>query len=259
MPYTVKQLAQLAGVTARTLRFYDKVGLLSPAERQDKNGYRQYGEKELIRLQQILFYRELDFPLEDIKSMIDSPTFDVKESLTYQKRLITLKKRRLEKIISSIDATIKSMDNNQTPTDRDIYGDWATDEEIASYKKEAKERWGETDAYKQSAERTKNYTKADWAKLREDGDKFMKLAAETAPKGATSPEFQALIAQHYNSLRTFYEPNLTMYRGLANMYVDDPRFTKYYEKYAPGLAQVFKEAMLYFCDQEEAKAKKSGE
>lgn len=250
MAYTVNQLAKLAGITPRTLRFYDKAGLLSPAGHH-ANGYRHYGDKEMIRLQQILFFRELDFPLGEIKSMLESPTFDVKESLAYQKRLLTLKKRRLEKIISSIDATVRTMQNNQQPTDRDIYGDWATDEEIASYKKEAKERWGNTDAYKQTQERTKHYTKEDWAKLRDDGDKFMKSVVAVMAKGPTSPEMQEKIAQHYNSLRTFYEPNLEMYRGLANMYVADPRFTKYYEKYAPGLAEFFKEAMLYWVDHQE--------
>ncbi len=121
------------------------------------------------------------------------------------------------------------------------------------YAAEAKQRWGHTDAYRQSQERLKKMTKADIQKLTRDADAFMKHLASKMSEGATSPAMQALIAQHYEALRTWYEPNLTMYRGLANMYVDDPRFTAYYEKYKPGLAKIFSEAMIHYADQHDPK------
>ena len=144
MSYTVRQLADLSGVTPRTLRFYDQQGLLSPSLR-GKNGYRYYGREELVRLQQILFYRELDYPLDEIKKMMDHPKFDAVESLGVQKRLLDLKQRRLQKIIRTIDDTIASMKNDAPPADRDMYGSLST-EESEAHKKEAKERWGHADA-----------------------------------------------------------------------------------------------------------------
>jgi truncated hemoglobin YjbI len=130
------------------------------------------------------------------------------------------------------------------------------EETIKQYADEVKERWGNTEAYKQSMERAAKMTKADYEKYKQDSDTFMKKVAATMDKGATSPEFQALIAEHFKSLSTWYEPNFEMYRGLAKMYVDDPRFTAYYENYRVGLAQVFSEGMLYFIEQNEPKKKK---
>ncbi len=118
---------------------------------------------------------------------------------------------------------------------------------------EAKKRWGHTDAYKESQKRVAKMTKEDMELFKKKADELMQAIAKAMPKGATSPEMQKLIAEHYNGLRTFYEPNLEMYRGLANMYVSDPHFTAYYEKYAVGLAQVMKEAMLHFADSQEKK------
>jgi hypothetical protein len=120
------------------------------------------------------------------------------------------------------------------------------------YEKEVEERWGHTEAYKQSKERTKNWTKADYDKLKEDGDKWMKNFALQMKHGPKSDVVQALIAQHYNSLRRFYEPNLEMYRGLGSMYVEDPRFKSYYDKYAVGMAKFTQEAVNFFCDTQEA-------
>ncbi len=117
-----------------------------------------------------------------------------------------------------------------------------------TYAKEAKARWGKTEAYRQSEERTKNWTEADYQRLKEAGDKWMKNFASQMSHGPKSAIIQKLIAEHYDNLRTFYEPNLELYRGLANMYVDDPRFTKYFEKYAKGLSVFMKDAMLEYCD-----------
>lgn len=249
MAYTINRLAELAGVSVRTLHYYDEIGLLKPS-RIRSNGYREYAEAELLRLQQIMFFRELDFPLAEIKRVMASQRFDMRAALADQRRLIELKKKRLTGLIATIDKTIKKLNDEDTMNDEELY-DAFSDEEQKQYAAEAKERWGTTEAYKQSQERLKKMTKADMAKLKEEGDRFMKVVAATMDKGATSPEFQALIDQHYNSLRIWYEPNLTMYRGLANMYVADPRFTAYYEKYAPGLAQVMRDAMIAYCDARE--------
>jgi hypothetical protein len=126
---------------------------------------------------------------------------------------------------------------------------------VKKYADEVKQRWGHTEAYKESMERYSKMTKADMEKYKTDADIFMKAVAEVADQGATSAAMQEKIAQHFDALRTWYEPNFEMYRGLAKMYVDDPRFTAYYEKYKPGLAKIFSEAMLYYSDQNEPKSK----
>lgn len=250
MSYSVHQLSQLASVSVRTLHYYDEIGLLSPVRL--KNGYRQYGENELLRLQQILFFRELDFPLDEIQRIMNSRYFDMSVALQDQRKLLELKKKRLNGLIKTIDKTLNKLNNEKNMNDKELYGSF-TKEEMDQYAQEAKERWGHTEAYKQSQERTKHFTKEDWKKLKEGMDVFMKKVVATMDKGPESPEFQELIDQHYKSLRTFYKPNLEMYRGLANMYVDDPRFKAFYEKYAPGLAEMMRDAMIAYCDTREGK------
>jgi MerR family transcriptional regulator, thiopeptide resistance regulator len=248
MSYTVQQLAKLSGISVRTLHYYDQMGLLKPL-RVKKNGYRHYEENELLKLQQILFFRELEFPLEDIKRIMKSPTFDMKEALRDQKALIELKKKRLDGLMKTIDKTIKKINNNTPMDDKDLY-DNLNKKEMQEYAAEAKERWGNTEAYKQSQERVKKMTKEDWARVKKAGDELMREIAASYESGedAKSSAAQALIARHYDGLRTFYEPNLQMYRGLAEMYVADPRFAAFYEKYAKGLAVFMHDAMIHYAD-----------
>lgn len=254
MSYTVNKLAKIAGVSVRTLHYYDEVGLLKPSTLQ-KNGYRVYGERELLELQQILFFRELDFPIEEIKRIMSSPAFDKRQALHDHRAMIELKKKRLSGLIKTIDTTLQKLENQHPMDDQDMKELYETfgEETMKNYAEEVKQRWGNTEAYKQSMERYKKTTKADLEKYKKDSDIFMKKVAATMDKGATSPEFQVLIAEHFKSLSMWYEPNFEMYRGLAKMYVDDPRFTAYYEAYAPGLAKVFSEGMIYFVDQNETR------
>jgi DNA-binding MarR family transcriptional regulator len=116
------------------------------------------------------------------------------------------------------------------------------------YSEEAKDRWGESELYKQSQERVKKFSKADWERIKDEGEKLMKAMVVAMPKGVDSPEVQKLIAKHYEGLRNFYEPNLIMYRGLGNMYYNDSRFSAYYEKFHKGLAKFMMEAINVYCD-----------
>lgn len=252
MSYTVNKLAKLAGVSVRTLHHYDAVGLLKPA-RAEKNGYRLYGDAELLRLQQIMFFRELDFPLDEIRRVLARPDFDMRAALRDQRKLIELKKKRLDGLIGTIDRTVKRLNRTIAMDDKELYDDFSTGE-MDAYAKEAKERWGTTEAWRQSQERYKKMTKADLARIKDEADKLMKEIAAHREKGPASAAVQALIARHYDALRTWYEPNLSMYRGLGDMYVADPRFAAYYEKYAPGLAQFMRDAMHAYCDNQEKKA-----
>ena len=124
------------------------------------------------------------------------------------------------------------------------------EKEFKKYQEEAKERWGDTDAWKQSQERTKHWTKADYKRIAEEGVKWTQKFADLKASGKSveSPEVQEMISQHYAGLRTFYEPNYEMYKGLGQMYVDDPRFTAYYDKFGEGLAVFLRDAMHYYVD-----------
>ncbi len=255
MSYTVQKLANISGVTVRTLHYYDEVGLLEPS-RVKNNGYRFYEEKELLKLQQIMFFRELDFPIVEIKKIMDDPKFDTTAALRDHKKLIEIKKIRLEKLVQTIDKTIKRIQPLQassgrmtkketTMKDEELYQSFK--EHDKKYAKEAKERWGNTEAYKQSQEKVKKMSKEDMFTMKKNGDELMKEIVANMNKGPESRDVQKLIDRHYNNLRTFYEPNIEMYRGLAQMYVDDPRFTAYFEKYAKGLAVFMRDAMYVYC------------
>jgi DNA-binding transcriptional MerR regulator len=246
MGYTINQLARLAGVSVRTLHHYDSIGLLKPALRQ-ANGYRQYDSAELTRLQQILFFRELDFPLADIQRMLNSPYFDPVTALEDQKLLIQLKRTRLNKLLKTINKTIMTMSNQTTQNQDDMY-DVFKDEDVKQYQDEVKQKWGNTAAYKQSMERVKKMTKAEMDKLKADGKIFNQKLAVAMPKGISDPTVQALVAEHYKGINFFYDCSLEMYRNLGLMYVQDPRFTANYDKVAPGLAQFMHEAIDYYCN-----------
>lgn len=253
MTYTVHQLAEKAGITPRTLRHYDRIGLLKPAQLA-KNGYRQYRDQELIRLQQILFFRELDFPLEEIQAMIDHPRFDLADAFRYQRGLLELKRKRLGTIIKSIDTTLESM-QDITNQDRDLYGS-LSDEEIQKYKTEAKQRWGGTDAYKQSQERVSKLTKAEMAEMKEAGEALCRELAAAVERGIApeSDEFQALVQKHFEGINFFYDCSMEIYRGLADMYVQDDRFAAYYRKFHADLPEKLVQGMRFYADKKEASA-----
>lgn len=247
MNYTVNQLAKLAHVSVRTLHYYDQIGLLKPSF-VAKNGYRYYQENELVRLQQILFFRELDFPLEEIKRMLNRSEYNVIEALKDQRNLMLLKRVRLNKLIKSIDKTITTMSKNEQLQNEELY-DAFKDDDVKQYQEEVKQRWGNTDAYKQSMARVGKMTKAQMDKLKEDGKKLTQKLADNMDKDVKSAEAQALIQQHYDGIQFFYDCPIEMYRNLGQMYVDDPRFTKYYDDVRAGLAVWVRDAIAYYCDQ----------
>ncbi len=246
MTYSIQQLARLTGLSVRTLHHYDAIGLLCPG-RNRHNNYRQYGNDELLRLQQILFFRELDFSLDDIKRILDAPEFDMRVALMDQRKLIEINRKRLDKLIETIDKTIKKINKQHIMKDEELYGAF-TKKEAEEYAEEARERWGNTDSYKQSTERVQNMTKEQLDKVVTDSETLTREIAEHMDNDPASEAVQELIKRHYEGLRTFYEPTLEMYRGLAEMYVQDPRFTAFYEKYAAGLAQFMHDAMIAYCD-----------
>lgn len=249
MSYSVQALATLANTSVRTLHYYDEIGLLSPS-RILPNGYRQYEEPELLKLQQILFFRELDFALADIKRILNSPYFDLATALADHRKLIELKKKRLNKLIHTIDETVKKLNHENNMPDEELY-DSFKDEEMKEYAQEAKEKWGNTDAYKQSEAKVSKMTKAQMQKLKDDGKKHMQDLAKAMDLPIASPEVQALIKKSHDAVNFFYDCSYEMFRSLGKMYQDDPRYTAYYEKFRPGLAAFVQKAIDFYCDQNE--------
>ena len=167
MDYTVNQVAQLAGVTIRTLRYYDKIGLLIPSARTEA-GYRIYSEGDLERLQQILFFRELDFSLTKIEEILNNPAFDRRGALKMQAEFLEKRADRYLKLARLAQDTLISLEGGTKMENKDLFKGFDYDQMMAhqkQYEQEVEERWGQTDAYKVSKERTSKYTKEDWERI----------------------------------------------------------------------------------------------
>ena len=236
----VKEFAEFTGVSVRTLHYYDEIGLLTPAFVDKTTGYRFYDENSLLRMQEILFYRELDFPLKSIGEILSSSNYDKSKALNEQKQLLTLKKERLERLISAIDGAAKG-ENVMKAFDNS---------EFEKHKAEAKEKWGKTDAYKEHAERTKNYSKQTWDSLAEGMDHIMAEFALCMRKGErpASTEAQNLVKMLQNHItENYYLCTSQILAGLGQMYVADERFTNNIDKHADGTAAFIFEAISVYC------------
>ncbi|MFC5927064.1 MerR family transcriptional regulator [Micromonospora vulcania] len=244
MAYTVGQVAKVAGVTVRTLHHYDEIGLLSPSGRTSA-GYRRYDDADLERLQLVRYYRELGFPLEEIAAIIDDPAASPAAHLRRQHELLTVRIKRLQEMVTAIEFAMEASKVNiqLTPQERfEVFGDFDPEEHEA----EAEQRWGDTDAYRESNRRVSRYTRDDWLRNKAEnedwGRRIVALLASGAP--ADGPEARELAEEHRQIInRWFYECSYEMHTGLADMYLADERFTAHYENVAPGLAAYLNEAI----------------
>lgn len=222
-------MADIAGVSVRTLHYYDQIGLLKP-KHVSPAGYRLYTDEDLERLQQILFFKELDFDLHDIKAILDDPGFDRYKALIAHKELLIEKKKRLERIIKTVDKTIQSIKGGIKMDEKDMFEGFDMSEiekHKAKYADEVKKRWGNTDAYRESMEKTSKYTKEDWAKIISRQKELDTKLAALMDKGPADPEVQELISQRRQYITDyFYNCTPEIFRGLGEMYVNDERFTK---------------------------------
>jgi DNA-binding transcriptional MerR regulator len=234
----VGEVAALAGVTVRTLHHYDRIGLLSPSGRTAA-GYRQYSPADLDRLHQVLLYRELGFPLEEVATLLDDPSADPAEHLRRQHRLLLDRVARTSAMVAAVEKEMeaRAMGISLTPEERfEVFGE----HDPARYEAEAEERWGDTDAWQQSQQRTRGYSKDDWlrvkAEMEDIGNRFVAaLRSGAAPDSAEAMDVAEANRRHIS--RNFYDCSPEMHAALGRMYVEDPRFTATYEAMAPGLAQ----------------------
>ncbi|MFE1691556.1 MerR family transcriptional regulator [Streptomyces albidoflavus] len=244
MEYTVGQVAAVAGVTVRTLHHYDAIGLLSPSGRSAA-GHRRYGDGDLDRLQRVLFHRALGFALDEIAALLDDPDADPRAHLRRQHALLTDRIETLRRMADAVAAAMEAaqMGINLTPKEKfEVFEGYDPDQ----YADEARQRWGHTDAYRESQRRTASYTKADWQRLKDEFDALHARVAELLAQGvpADAPEAMDAAEEHRRFIDGAHYPcDARMHTCLADMYVTDPRFTATYEAIRPGLAQYLHDAI----------------
>ena len=243
--YSVKNLSELAGISIRTLHHYDEIGLLKPALRAE-SGYRYYGKAELLRLQQILFYRELDYPLKDIRKVLDDPEFDLIESLEFHKKELKQRLSRLSGLLATIDKTIVKLKNQETMNDEEMYEGFS-DIDVRAMRNEAIKNYGD-DEVLAAEQKVKSMGKDKWKEVQAEGDAICERLVMLMDLPPSSIEVQNEIANHHKHLSTFYEVKEERYRGLGKMYVEDERFMAHFEKFGNGLTEFLNQGIQVFCD-----------
>jgi DNA-binding transcriptional MerR regulator len=243
--YTVNQLAKLAGVSVRTLHYYDEIGLLKPSS-LGGNGYRHYEEEAMLKLQQILFYRELDLSLDEIKSVVGRPDFDVVTALRSHKEALQGRVERLKRLIQTVDNTIDHLKGNETMNAKGLFEGFS-EEEQEKYALEAEQMY-DPETVRASNRKWKAYLPAEKERILAEGKAIYVDLIAAMPKGADSAEAQALIAHWHQNMQYFWSPDDEQLLGLAEGYYDDPLFRANFDKMHPKLAWFMCEAVKVYVE-----------
>lgn len=243
MIYQVKDISTISGVTVRTIHHYDDIGLLNPHSVTEA-GYRIYSDTELERLQQIMFFRELDFSLSDIKRILDDPAFDSEEALTMHRRLLAEKRRRLGSLIKTIDRALdKAGATSKSRGTKEMFAGF-DESKMQEYRDEAKQRWGNSIAWKESETRTASYSKGDWDSIRGEIAQINQTIVSRMEFGVSDEQVQLAVASWHSLINErFYTCTTEVFSGLGEMYVSDARFSAHYEEISPGLAEFLRDAI----------------
>jgi DNA-binding transcriptional MerR regulator len=245
MVYTIKKLASLAGVSIRTLHYYDQIGLLCPS-RNPENGYREYDGQGLLKLQQILFFRELDISLDDIRSILQQPEFDVLNALHIHHDALQLKADRLANLIHTVEKTIQYLKGEITMTEGEYYAGFSEEQE-KRYTEEARQRY-DPQIVDDSVKRWNSYSMDMKNKILEETKQNIVALAANMAKGHGSPEVQAIVLAWHKNIEYFYRCSYEIAQGLGQLYVEDPAFRANYEIYDPALPEFFKQAIDIYCE-----------
>ncbi|SHN63504.1 MerR family transcriptional regulator [Desulfitobacterium chlororespirans] len=249
MEYTVQKLAHLAGISSRTLRYYDEIGILKPA-RISSSGYRIYGQQEVDRLQQILFYRELGMGLEGIKDMVTSPDFDGAKALREHREKLLEKREQLEQLIANVEKTIAQKEGRITMSDKEKFEGFKRKmikENEAKYGEEIREKYGE-ETVEESNRKLMNMTQEQYDEFTKLGEEVLATLSEAFKTGDPAGELAQKTADLHRQWLTYSWPSYSKeaHAGLAQMYVDDPRFTAYYDEKQPGAAEFLRDAVFIY-------------
>ena len=252
MEYTIQKLANLAGVSTRTLRYYDEIGILKPA-RINSSGYRIYGQEEVNTLQQILFYRELGVGLDSIKDIVTAPSFDGAKALREHREKLLEKKERLDLLIANVDKTIAVTEGRITMSNKEKFEGFKkkmVEENEKKYGKEIREKYGK-DKVEASNAKVMNMTEEQYQEVTALAEQVHTTLAEAFKTGDPAGELAQKAADLHKQWLTYYwkEYSKEAHAGLAQMYVDDERFTAYYDKEQPGTAGFLRDAILIYTGQ----------
>ena len=244
--YTVQELANLAGVSVRTLHHYDSIELLKPSARSEA-GYRLYGESELYRLQQILFYREVDVPLKQIRSILDDPDFNLVQALEGHKLTLMKKSQRLEGLVRTIEKTLlRIKGDDEMVTDKELYSEFSA-ETLAEYKDYMAEKYDPA-VMKEAEKNVKKMSKKEWKETNLEGQEIGEQMSKLLHLSPESEEVQRLVARHHAWVENFYSADAKTYRGLSQLYLEHPDFKKYYENFSVGLIEFLSKSMIIFAN-----------
>ncbi|OIK09156.1 MerR family transcriptional regulator [Bacillus sp. MUM 116] len=249
MEYTVQKLGKLAGISTRTLRYYDEIGILKPA-RINSSGYRIYGEKEVDRLQQILFFRELGVSLDNIKKIVTAPSFDAEKALQEHREKLLEKRSQLDVLIANVEKTIALTEGRIEMSDQEKFEGFKQkmiDENEEKYGAEARQKYG-GDAVDQSNAKIKNMTQAKYQEVTKLEQQVKETLAQAFATGDPAGELAQKAADLHKQWLSFYwnEYSKEAHAGLAQMYVDDERFKAYYDKDQPGIAEFLRDAIRIY-------------
>ncbi|MFJ7724957.1 MerR family transcriptional regulator [Neobacillus sp. NPDC097160] len=246
MEYTVQKLAHLAGVSTRTLRYYDEIGILKPA-RINSSGYRIYGQTEVDRLQQILFYRELGVSLDSIKDIVTAPNFDGAAALRDHREKLLEKKEQLEMLIANVNKTIALAEGRMEMSNKEKFEGFKKkmiEDNEKKYGKEIREKYG-SDTVDKSNAKVMNMTQEQHDEVTALAEQVTETLAEAYKTGDPKGELAQKAADLHKQWLCYYwnEYSKEAHAGLAQMYVDDERFTAYYDKVQPGTAEFLRDAI----------------
>ena len=244
--YTIKEIADLAGVTTRTLRYYDQLGLLIPSE-IGENGYRYYDHNCLLRLQQVMYFRELDVPLKEIQTILSRPDFQLLPALENHRDALKDQVKRINKLLETLGKTISSLQGEGNMPEKEYFEGF----DETQYEDETRERWGGTPQYAESQRKWSSYSKDQKEEIKEEGGRIsMRMVTENPEALPGDSDVQTAVGEYYAYLnKYFYSCEVEFLRGLADMWVQDPRFAVNYERIREGGAAFVREAVHIYCDQ----------
>lgn len=243
--YTIKQLADLANVSRRTLRYYDQIDLLKPTAVADNN-YRYYDQKAILRLQQIRFYQELDFSLDDIRHLLDRSDFNALQSLQTQKAALQQQAERLNRLIQTIDNTILHLEGKLEMDNKDLFAGFDEAKQKA-YAEEAERRW-DPQLVRQSNQRWNRLSDDQKKAILQEGNQIYTDMIAQLGNPPESQVVQAIVTRWHQHTRNFYEPTFAILRGLGQGYATDPAFRATFEAMHPDLPDFLHEAITVYCD-----------
>ncbi|KXZ39224.1 DNA-binding transcriptional regulator, MerR family [Alkalithermobacter thermoalcaliphilus JW-YL-7 = DSM 7308] len=249
MEYTVKKLANLAGISTRTLRYYDEIGILKPA-RINSSGYRVYSQKEVDRLQQILFYRELGVSLDLIKEIVTDPFFDEINALREHHGKLLEKRKQIDLLIANVEKTIASAEGRIQMTDKEKFEGFKKkmiEDNEKKYGKEIRKKYGE-DVINSSNEKLRKMTKENYDELKKLEEQAKEVLSQAFENGDPASNLAQKAADLHKQWLTYFWDHYSKeaHAGIAQMYVEDERFKAYYDKEQPGTAEFLRDAILIY-------------